>query len=76
MPELQSTITCRQCGGRTTETMPTDACQFFYDCKHCAAVLRPLAGHCCIFCSFADVACPPVQEAKKTGGSEGCCANI
>ena len=41
MIELRSTITCPQCGHRQTETMPTDACQFFYDCRGCAAVLRP-----------------------------------
>jgi hypothetical protein len=30
MTDLQSTITCPQCRHRETETMPTDACQFFY----------------------------------------------
>ncbi|MGZ8360725.1 MAG: GDCCVxC domain-containing (seleno)protein, partial [Allosphingosinicella sp.] len=39
MPELQSTITCPECGGRSTETMPTNACQYYYDCRHCGAVL-------------------------------------
>ena len=42
--ELRSTLTCPKCGGVSTETMPTDACQFFYDCKHCGEVLRPLQG--------------------------------
>ncbi len=28
--------------------------QFFYDCKHCAALLRPLKGDCCVFCSSCD----------------------
>ena len=41
MIELQSTITCPHCGHRHTETMPTDFCQFFYDCKGCAELLRP-----------------------------------
>ena len=31
---LESTITCPACGHRKTETMPTDACQWFYDCGH------------------------------------------
>jgi hypothetical protein len=30
---LQSVITCPSCGTANTETMPTDACQFFYECK-------------------------------------------
>lgn len=72
--ELASTITCPQCSGVSRETMPTDACQYFYDCRHCSAVLRPTPGDCCVFCSFGDTPCPPVQEARKGGGSGGCCA--
>jgi transcription elongation factor Elf1 len=45
-PTLVSTITCPQCGHAAVETMPTDACLFFYDCKHCGALLRPKPGHC------------------------------
>lgn len=72
---LRSTITCPQCGHRTTETMPTDACQFFYDCRGCGTVLRPLAGDCCVFCSFGSVPCPPIQEqgGKKISG-DTCCS--
>ncbi|WP_240699152.1 MULTISPECIES: GDCCVxC domain-containing (seleno)protein [unclassified Sphingomonas] len=71
--EPRSTITCPKCGHVETETMPTNACQFFYDCKGCAAVLRPNAGDCCVYCSFADVPCPPIQEARLTGGVASCC---
>lgn len=62
MPKLESTITCPECGHRRTETMPTDACWYFYDCHGCSAVLRPKHGDCCVFCSFGDVPCPPVQD--------------
>jgi hypothetical protein len=58
---LESVITCPQCGQRQRESMPTDACQFFYDCSGCGAVLRPRAGDCCVFCSYGSVRCPPVQ---------------
>jgi len=58
---LRSTITCPDCGHAETETMPTGACQFFYDCKGCGAVLKPLQGDFCVFCSYADVPCPPIQ---------------
>ena len=71
--EASSTITCPKCGHVETETMPTNACQFFYDCKGCAGVLRPNAGDCCVYCSFADVPCPPIQEARLTGGAASCC---
>jgi hypothetical protein len=53
--------------------MPTNACQFFYDCPHCAAKLRPLEGDCCVYCSYGDVACPPIQEAAEGGETGGCC---
>jgi len=52
--------------------MPTDASQYFYDCPACGAVLKPLAGDCCVFCSYADVPCPPIQQAKACGGNECC----
>jgi hypothetical protein len=47
--------------------MPTDACQFFYDCKRCGALLRPERGHCCVFCSYGTVPCPPVQAGQCCG---------
>ena len=71
--QLASTLTCPECGGATEEAMPTDACQFFYDCRHCGAVLRPLKGDCCVYCSYGDVPCPPIQEARKSGQVSGCC---
>ncbi|PHS22633.1 MAG: hypothetical protein COA85_11175 [Robiginitomaculum sp.] len=70
--QLQSTITCPECGGKSDETMPTNACQYFYDCGHCGAVLKPLAGDCCVFCSYGTVPCPPVQIASNTG-KNACC---
>lgn len=69
-----STITCPNCGRATTETMPTDACRFFYECPHCHERLKPLAGDCCVFCSYGNVPCPPVQEALDRGESGECCA--
>ena len=67
-PILQSTLTCPRCGQSSTETMPVDACQFFWDCPHCGAVLRPKPGDCCVFCSYGAVPCPP-----KQAGAAGCC---
>lgn len=54
-----SIITCPECGGTTAETMPENACVYFYRCRHCGAMLRPLAGDCCVFCSYGDRPCPP-----------------
>ena len=60
---LRSTLTCPQCGHRREETMPTDACQWYYECQGCGALLRPKPGDCCVFCSYGTVPCPPVQLA-------------
>lgn len=65
---LQSQIVCPNCGGATTETMPENACQYFYDCGNCGTVLRPLPGDCCVFCSYGDIKCPPVQAEKSCCG--------
>ena len=59
----ESTITCPSCGASKVETMPTDACQYFYECANCGALLRPKLGDCCVFCSYGSVKCPPVQLA-------------
>src|SRR3546814_5723494 len=61
-PQLLSTLTCPHCGHRSTETMPTDSCQYFYDCRGCSTVLKPKRGDCCVFCSFGDVSCPRSEE--------------
>lgn len=74
MTQLVSTLTCPNCSGVSVEMMPTDACQFFYDCRHCGEVLRPLKGDCCVFCSYGNVPCPPIQEARASGGESGCCS--
>ncbi len=62
---LQSTITCPNCGFQKEETMPTDACQFFYTCTNCNTLLKPKAGDCCVFCTYGNVPCPPIQEDKS-----------
>jgi hypothetical protein len=56
-----SVITCPQCGHEARERMPTNACQFYYDCTGCGELLRPNPGDCCVFCSFGTVKCPPIQ---------------
>jgi len=62
---IEAQITCPGCGFSKVETMPTDACQYFYRCERCGELLRPLPGHCCVFCSYGDSPCPPQQRALK-----------
>ncbi|WP_371378961.1 GDCCVxC domain-containing (seleno)protein [Thalassotalea aquiviva] len=59
--ELESQITCPECGFSKVETMPTNACQCYYQCQKCHILLRPLRGDCCVFCSFGSIKCPPIQ---------------
>ncbi|MEH6308733.1 MULTISPECIES: GDCCVxC domain-containing (seleno)protein [Olivibacter] len=66
---LQSTITCPLCQYTKEESMPTEACQYFYECENCHERLKPLQGDCCVFCSYGDVKCPPIQ------GNISCCSN-
>ena len=69
---LKSIITCSNCGFQKEETMPTDACQFFYKCENCDTLLRPKEGDCCVFCSYGTIPCPPIQK-DRSNKNESCC---
>jgi len=61
----ESTLSCPDCGATEKITMPTDFCQFYYECKSCKVLLKPKQGYCCVFCSYGDVPCPPIQQEKN-----------
>jgi hypothetical protein len=61
---VESTLTCPHCGRQSLEAMPVDACRFFHECAGCGAMLQPLPGDCCVFCSYGSVPCPPVQQGR------------
>lgn len=63
----ESILTCPECGHTTTETMPTDACQYFHECEACHRLLKPRPGDCCVFCSYGSLPCPPVQQGQGCG---------
>ena len=65
--KTQSKLTCPECGHRARLEMPANACLFFHQCESCGEMLRPKRGDCCVFCSYGDVPCPPVQLGA------GCC---
>ena len=55
------TITCPQCKTAKLEAMPTDACQFFYECpgaRRCCGPSRAIAASSVLTVR----ACPPVQD--------------
>jgi len=66
---FESRLTCPACGHAKCETMPANACQWFYECERCRTLLKPKAGDCCVFCSYGSVPCPPVQVE----GHRPCC---
>lgn len=61
MAVLIATITCPACGTATVETMPIDACRRLYVCPSCDSTIAPKPCDCCVFCSYADTRCPPMQ---------------
>ncbi|HMV13548.1 MAG TPA: GDCCVxC domain-containing (seleno)protein [Nitrosomonas sp.] len=66
---LESDLTCPYCGFIKQETMPTNACLYFYECTSCNTLLKPKPGDCCVFCSYGTVVCPPRQ-------AEASCCNF
>lgn len=64
---LTSTITCPNCNFEKDETMPTNSCQFFYQCQNCNILLKPKENDCCVFCSYGSHKCPSIQE------EDNCC---
>ena len=62
-----SVLTCPHCGTRHLETMPEYSCAISYQCAGCGAVLRPLPGDCCIYCSYGSLPCPAIQIERRNG---------
>ena len=63
--QIESIITCPECSFQKQETMPMDACVYFYECTSCKNIIKPKQGDCCVYCSYGTVPCPPIQENKK-----------
>ncbi len=66
-PVLKSVLTCPHCQHQKEELMPTNACQYFYECENCKEILKPMNNDCCVYCSYGTVPCPPIQM------DEACC---
>lgn len=66
-PITTANLTCPVCGVTQTAEMPLNACQHFFICSSCKTVLKPKDGDCCVFCSYADVKCPPKQMEASEG---------
>ncbi|MEK7127105.1 MAG: GDCCVxC domain-containing (seleno)protein [Patescibacteria group bacterium] len=60
-------LTCPKCNFTQKVEMPVNACQHFYKCINCGEIIKPKDGDCCVFCSYADVKCPPKQLEAEVG---------
>ena len=69
MADLSVSITCPACQQAASATMPDDRCVVSYECPSCGTTLRPLAGDCCVFCSYGDKRCPFVQDQRECSGT-------
>ena len=63
---MKSTITCPECGHKEKEKIPKDMCLYFYECKRCEYLMRPILGHCCVFCTHGDVPCQYALEREQS----------
>ena len=55
-------FTCPECGNTEAMEMPLDRCVISQQCNSCQVVIQPKNGDCCIFCSYSDTKCPPMQK--------------
>ncbi len=60
-----ATLICPDCTSPSEVTMPVNACVILWVCPHCGVELKPKTGDCCVFCSYSNRSCPPVQEIKN-----------
>lgn len=73
--DRRATLTCPRCSRQSPAEMPEDACLWFFECPGCGGLLRPKPGDCCVFCSWGDRPCPPIERARaaaEPGGGCGC----
>jgi len=65
MPLTDATLTCPRCGHRAAVVMPETYCLTDHVCTGCGTRLSAPAGECCVFCAYADLPCPPEQQARR-----------
>lgn len=73
--KTESTITCPHCRYKETLPIPDNYCLARWQCPSCGEELKPYEGDCCVFCSFGDVPCLPIQQENLCWEGHGmCCA--
>ncbi len=72
-PAPQTALTCPHCGFSSLQEMPVDAWLYFHECAACRRLPTPKRGDCCVFCSYGEMPCPPMQRALDPTAPD-CCA--
>jgi len=65
MVKLHSTITCPHRSGQTKQEMSIKSYVYFFDCPPCGKQFKPVAGDCCVFNSYGDMKCSPIQQCER-----------
>jgi hypothetical protein len=68
--DLRSVITCPACGEKEEEIMPTDFCQWYYDCSFCGELLRPKKVIVVCFVPTEVIRAHPSRAAKAVARSQ------
>lgn len=64
--KTKANLTCPFCGVAQEVKMPETGCQYMHQCQKCGKVITAKEGDCCVFCSYADIKCPPKQLEQLT----------
>ncbi|MFX0116016.1 MAG: GDCCVxC domain-containing (seleno)protein [Candidatus Hodarchaeota archaeon] len=60
--KTNSLFTCPECGQNELVEMPRGQCLISRRCNSCQEIIHPKNGDCCVFCSYGDTLCPPMQK--------------
>ena len=56
---------CPFCQQEQIAGMDIDSCLYFWKCKDCEKIIKPLEGDCCVFCSYGETNCLPKYQEEK-----------
>ena len=59
--QTKAILTCPYCGYGQGVEMPQTGCQYMYQCQKCGKIIKAKDSDCCVFCSYANIKCPPKQ---------------
>ena len=61
---MNSKFKCPYCDQEQIADMGFDSCLYFWKCKDCEKIIKPLEGDCCVFCSYGETKCLPKNQEE------------